>query len=469
MIFKMSDWTPAMLKKWAAALALPALLWCVLNGSGDPALTPGIILFLCITLWAVCAWVMNIMNDVAAALLLPILYVLACGVKQAVVFRPWLGDVAIIVIGGFTLGKIMSETGLGRRIALACVRAAGGSFTGAMCGIGLGAILVSPLVPSIMGKAAIFTAIAMAMCDTLGFAPKSREAAAVMMSTAVSVGAAKLCCLTGGADLVMGMALADDVMGTRTVWMEYALHNFVPGILYVGMSIGTALLVLRVRVPRERITETVRAAYAELGPMTDEQKRALLLLVITLILLATDRFHGVSSGSVLIAVAAVSFLPGLSLMDGRRLAGINFAPLFFIMGCMSIGAAGGELGATDWVARRVLPLLEGLGETLTGVAAYWVGAASNFLLTQLGATSALTAPLTRLGMDLGLEPRILYFAFHYGLDNILLPYEYPLYLYFYSSGYIRFQFMLMVMAARMLLTSVFVGLVAIPWWSLTTG
>lgn len=466
MLLQTADLTRSVIIKWLVSIAVPALLYLLLHTYGDPAtLNDNMILFLCVTSWAVLAWAMGTLNDVAVGLVLPMLYVTFCGVKQGVVFRPWLGEVAIIAIGGFVLGKIMGVSGLGKRIALASVRAMGGSFIGAMCGLGIGAAIIAPLVPSIMGKAAIFTAIAVALCDALNFKAKSREATAVLLAACVAVGSTKLCYLTGAGDLVMGMALADKVMGTHTMWMDYAIHNFLPGMLYLVMSIAIVLLVLRTRASRESLRQSVDTAYAELGPMTAEQKRATVLLMMTLVMLATDKLHGFSAGGVLMFITALSFVPGISLMDSKRLSSVNFSPIFFIMGCMSIGAAGGALGVTDWLAGLVLPLLDGYGPTITGMASYWVGVGLNFLLTPLAATSTITTPLVKLGMDLNMEPRILYYAFQYGLDNIIFPYEYALYLYFYSSGYINFKDMALVMAVRMVLTSIFVALVAIPWWS----
>ena len=287
----------------------------------------------------------------------------------------------------------------------------------------------------------------------------------MLLATCVAVGSTKLCYLTGAGDLVMGMALVDKVIGTQTMWMEYALYNFLPGMLYLVMSVAIILIALRVRIPKEFISTAVRDAYDTLGPMTDEQKRALGLLILTIVLLATDRFHGIPAGSVLIVITAISFLPGIQLMDGKRLASINFAPLFFVMGCMSIGAAGQALKATDWLANLVLPLLNDLDATMTGFASCWVAAALNFLLTPLAATSAFSTPIAQLGVALGVEPRVMYFAFQYGLDNLIFPYEYALYLYFYSSGYVSFRLMTMVLALRMVLTGFFVAFVAIPWWN----
>lgn len=145
--------------------------------------------------------------------------------------------------------------------------------------------------------------------------------------------------------------------------------------------------------------------------MTGEQKRALLLMCLMLALLATDKLHHLNAGTVLVCVTVASFLPGVKLMDEKRIASVNFAPLFFIMGCMCIGSAGGFLKATGRLAGLVLPLFSEAGATSAAVYAYLVGVGMNFLLTPLAATSTLTAPITELGMQMCLDPRLLYFAF----------------------------------------------------------
>lgn len=462
MFFKTSDFTRPLMIKWAASLVIAGLVYTLTPRSAT--LTQPMIAFLAVTVWAVCAWAMDTLNEIAVGILLPAFYILFCGLKQGVVYSPWLSEVPIIVIGGFVLGKIIHDTGLGKRIALGCVRMMGGSFAGALCGMTIGAMVVAPLVPSIMGKAAIFCAVAVSLCDALDFKPKSREATAVVLATCLAVGSTKLCYLTGAADLVLGMRLADKVMGTNTTWMQYAIHNFIPGMLYAIMSLGIVLVVLRSPLKKATMQSIIQSKYSELGVMADDQKRALALLMLTLILLSTDSLHGVSAGIVLVSVSMASFLPGISLMDGPRMSKVNFAPLFFIMGCMCIGSAGGALKVTDWLANQVLPLFSGMSTTFAGVCSYFVGFLANFLLTPLAATTTLTSPMTALGMQLGIDPRLLYYPFQYGLDNIFFPYEYALYLYFFSSGYINFKDMLIVMVVRMLLTGVFIATVALPYW-----
>ncbi|NCC76463.1 MAG: sodium:sulfate symporter [Clostridia bacterium] len=451
------------LVKWALSLAVPLVVYLALPVDGTTVTKP-MAMFLAITAWAVVVWATDIINEVAVGLLLPVLYIVCCGVPQKVADGPWTSQVPIIVIGGFTLGKILQDTGLGKRIGLTCVRAMGGSFVGALWGLTLAVFIVAPLVPAITGKAAIFCAIAISLCEALDFKPKSREATAVVLGTCLAVASTKLCYLTGGADLVLGMGLADKVMGTKTAWMEYALHNFVPGTIYTAMSVGLVMLMLPSKIDRATLKPVLEEKLRELGPITREQKIAATLMILTLVLLATDTLHGINAGLVLIMIAFASFLPGLGLMDASRFSKINFAPLFFIMGCMAIGSAGGNLKVTQWIASVTLPFFHDLGMTTAGISAYALGALSNFLLTPLAATTTLTSPLVELGLQMEMPPRIMYYAFQYGLDNYVFPYEYAVLLYFFSSGYILFKDMVKVLAVRMVLTGVFIAAVAVPFW-----
>ena len=116
------------------------------------------------------------------------------------------------------------------------------------------------------------------------------------------------------------------------------------------------------------------------------------------------------------------------------------------MGCMTIGSAGGFLKVTTWIANNTLPYLHGMTTTTAGLASYVLGALANFLLTPLAATTTMTSPVTELGIQMNMDPRILFYSFQYGLDNYLFPYEYAVILYFFSSGYMLFKDMLKVLA-----------------------
>ena len=71
MFFKTSDFNRSMLAKWALSLILPLGVYLLLPRDGS--LSQPMMAFLAITLWAVCAWAMDTLNEIAVGILLPAL------------------------------------------------------------------------------------------------------------------------------------------------------------------------------------------------------------------------------------------------------------------------------------------------------------------------------------------------------------------------------------------------------------
>ena len=87
---------------------------------------------------------------------------------------------------------------------------------------------------------------------------RGREATAVILTCCLAVASTKLCYLTGGADLVLGMGLLQKASGISSTWMEYAMHNFLPGMLYTFMSVGLFMLILPSKVDRQALRATLQ-------------------------------------------------------------------------------------------------------------------------------------------------------------------------------------------------------------------
>lgn len=451
--------------KWLVSLLVPVVTYWILPIDGV-TLTHPMAMFLVLTFWAVSVWSMDLLNDISVGMLLPVLYIVFCAVPARVIAGPWSSQVPNIVIGGFILCKVLQETGLGRRIGLGCMRAMGGSFKGTLWGLMLAVFIVNPLIPAVTGKALIFAAIVISLCESLDIKKQSREATALMLVAFLSVASSKMCFLTGGGDLVIGMELVDKVLGTQTGWLEYAKWNFIPAAIYTVLCVFLVIIMLPSKMDKNELKVVLEKRYQELGPMTMQEKKATLLMIFTLLLLCTDKLHGMGAGMSLIVVSFLAFLPKVEVMNSERLKSVNFSPLFFIMGCMAIGSAGNFLNVTDWIAANTLHYFEGLSVTWAGIASYVLGVVGNFLLTPLAATASLTSPLTELGVQMNVEPRILYFSFKYGFDNYLFPYEYAVLLLFYGFGYMHFGSMVKVLAVRMIITVPFLLLIAIPFWKL---
>ena len=119
---------------------------------------------------------------------------------------------------------------------------------------------------------------------------------------------------------------------------------------------------------------------------------------------------------------------------------------------MSIGAGAQATGVDKLCAESLSPLLQGTGELTTMITAYLAGIGVNFLLTPVAGVSTFTVPLAELTNSIGISPFAPVYSFLYGLDQYVLPYEYAVFLYFFSTGYIHLKHLIQVFAVRAIIT-----------------
>lgn len=451
--------------KWAASLLLPLVVFLLPESTN---LTLPMKTFLYITLWAVISWAVKTMDDVVTAMALPVLYVLAGLLPYKLAMSSWTAPLTILAIGGLILGKIVMDTGLAKRVALWCVHAMGGSFSGALIGLTLAAAIVAPFVPSITGKVILFGVIAIGLCDALGYKPMSREATAICLATYMAVTATKLCYLTGGGDVVLPITIMDEVTGVTTTWLTYAMYNFIPGMLYAALSLGLVLVLLRPTNPAS-VKEISMAQYKSLGPMSNNERKAGYMMLITLALLLTEPFHKIPTAITMFLMGLAAFLPGINFMTGKSFGSMNLNIVFFINGCMAIGICANAVGMNGWMSEHLLVMLENSSPVIGTLTCYVIGLLINFLLTPIAAFVSLTGPLVSMAQGMNIDPRIFVHAFQYGLDQYVLPYEYAPLLLAFGMGYIGFGDMVKVLAVRMVVTGVFIVVIAYPFWSFVSS
>ena len=133
-------------------------------------------------------------------------------------------------------------------------------------------------------------------------------------------------------------------------------------------------------------------------------------------------------------------------------------------GCISMGMAGNVVGANKWAVGQVVPFLSQFHPAIATIAAYASGVFVNFILTPLAATAAFTPAFHELGQQMGINPLPVFYAFNYGLDQYVLPYEMVPFLYIFTIGYVRLGHIVAALAMRELLTLVLLCAVAIPYW-----
>lgn len=448
--------------QWALAAFMPLAVYYICTGWGLP---PKQVVFYTVTSAALVLWALGLMSDTFVAITLPILYIVFQVGKPFQILAPWTSSVGWVVVGGLIFANMMMRTGLAKRLAIWALYITRGSFTRLLWGIVLAGFIIAPAIPSVMGKAALISVVCIGICDALGLEKKSKAASAVILAGFIGIATSKMAFLTGGADITMYIGLMAQTMGKQLSWGEYFIHNFPLACIYAVLSLLVLLFALRPRI-EQNSSDYVARAHAGLGAMNTGEKRTGALILVLILLLLTDRLHGLDAGWVIILLSFVAFLPAMGLMDEAHLQKISMTSVFFVVGCMSIGSAAKASGADKMLVDSIAPLFDGQSGLTAMILGYLAGTAVNLLLTPLAAFSAMTVPLTELALAINVNPVPVLYCFSYGLEQYIFPYEYAVLLFFYATGWVHLKHIMLVFFVRFIVAFIFLVAVAYPYWNM---
>ena len=74
---------------------------------------------------------------------------------------------------------------------------------------------------------------------------------------------------------------------------------------------------------------------------------------------------------------------------------------------------------------------------------------------------AFTPAFGELGVQMGVNPLPLFYAFEYGLDQYFFPYEGVMFLYIFTTGCVTLKHVIPTMIARCIVAGAFIAVIAI--------
>ena len=115
--------------QWAVTLLAALLVYCIPCGE---VFTFTLKKFMCITVFIILVVAFDFFNTAWPAILLPTMYLLFGVAPANVAFGAWSNVTVWMIVGAYVMTAALEECGLLKRIALACIRLCGGSFTGTL-------------------------------------------------------------------------------------------------------------------------------------------------------------------------------------------------------------------------------------------------------------------------------------------------------------------------------------------------
>ena len=443
--------------KWAVTLGFPIVLLLI---PCNDVYTLSMKLFLALTLAAILMFAFENLNQTVVSLLLPFLYVVLQIAPANVALSPWTQTVPWMMISGLILANVLQSIGLLKRVAYKCIVLTGASYTGIILGIGITGLVLNLMTPS---QALVpLATLAYGICMALDY-KKSPQAAGIMLAAAMASQIPTNFLLNPNVLIIYG--IGGEVAGfNSTTWPLYLFHNWPNFVYYVVLL----LVIARIFRPKERLNRKAYFVeeYQKLGKMSKDEKKGLVVCAVLFLLLLTQSLHKVDAAYVFILTPLLAFIPGINIGKADDIRKANFPFIIFVVACMSIGSVAASLGFGTLVSNTVMPMLTGKSVTLILGLVWLLVVLVNFLLTPLAIQSTFTVPLTQIALSVGINPEAMWMTILHGSDQIILPYEYPLYMLFFSYGLMSMKDFSKFFSVKMVINLLFLLLFFIPYWNL---
>ena len=209
-------------------------------------------------------------------------------------------------------------------------------------------------------------------------------------------------------------------------------------------------------------------APTDLGPLSAVEKRMLAIILVTVVLWATEPFHHVSAMAVGLAALVAMFV--LKVIDVPAFkSGVNWTSLLFIGIALGLGSVFVEAGLNDWVMQTCGPAFQALAGNpyllVLGIGAITI--VLRFLIvSEVAYLNLLMAFLVPMAASVGVNPWVLGFSAYALVIAWFAKYQSPIYLAaFYAVDGKMAKHSELAKYCGVYLATCLVGLaVSVPYW-----
>ncbi len=369
-----------------------------------------------ITLWASSALPMGV---VAIGFLL--LAVLLKVQPAAIVFSGFQSGALWLVFGGMVIGTSVAYTGLGKRLAALATSRLGQSYFGVLIGVAGAALILSFLIPSAMARSVLMVPIVVSVAENLGFGPGSRGRTGMILVAALVSFASGGTILTAVLPAIILAGAAETLYGIHITYGGYLLASFpVMGLCRALLIVGLAWWMFADKVNAAPTPKVAAPA------LSVPEVRLAFLLAATLILWATDSFHGIHAAWVALGVALLMLTPGLRLVPSHTLnKHLDYSSFFYTAAVIGLGAVITGSGFAGGLAHWLIAVYPGeiTNNTLEMAGLSVAFAMLGPLITNPGIPAVMSPLAGDLSILSGLPVESILMAQVFGFSNVILPHQ----------------------------------------------
>ena len=446
---------------WIVTIALPIIILLIPTSE---TFTSQIRTFFAITLMGIAMFCFDEMDNAIAGILMMLLYIMTGIAPSATVFNAWTNDIPWYILATLLLVNILEDTTILKRIAYHCIIWAGGTYAGIVFGITITAMLSIIIVPGTWTSMAV-AAITLSIIKSLEL-PVGKASGGILMAACFGFHIASgFIYSPSGIQMFLDMSKNVEGVVVESLNTNF-IDFFIQDLPLVLLPFIMAFIITKLMKPEKPINGKAyfQQQLKDLGKMSTTDKKVLVILVVLLVYLLSNRWTGWNMLYGFLLAPIICYLPGIKVGKVEHFRRVNFNVIFFIVACLSIGMVAASCGAGNFLVNIITPMLSSTGTFGFLVIVFVFGVLINFLLTPMAAMSSIAPLLTGVALGLGVSPMATTYSFYLGLDQLILPYEVGTYLIFFSMGYVTLKDFAKCGAVKMAVSAVFTVAIMIPWW-----
>ncbi len=383
-----------------------------------------------LSLVTICLWATGLIPEYITALCFFLAAMLFSLAPAGVVFAGFTSSAVWLIFGGLVLGVAISSTGLGKRTAVMVARHLHGSYPKIISGLVAAGVLFSFLMPSAMGRVVLLTPIAVAMADHFGFLQGSRGRTGVILAVIMGSFIPAFSILPANVPNMVLAGMADSLYHIPLLYGPYLLLHFpVMGAIKALLTIAI-ILWLCPDTPPDTAMEAGEDGTSDnfQAALSWQEKVLAVVLLVLLLLWATDFLHHVSPAWVALAGAIFLLLPGVSIVTTKMFnQKMNWASLIFVAGILGLGSLINHSGLGHALAGaiiRFLPVEQ--GSSFLNYMSVSLAAAVTGIVTTLPGVPAVFTPFSdTLARATGFSVDSILMMQVLGFSTVIFPYQAP--------------------------------------------
>jgi solute carrier family 13 (sodium-dependent dicarboxylate transporter), member 2/3/5 len=265
----------------------------------------------------------------------------------------------VLVAAGLFMAACILHTGLEKRIALTIIKMVGTKTNNIFAGMILVTLVLTFLIPSITARSATLTPIAMGLIAAFKVDKKSQFARQLLVCIAIITSISGIGVLTGGAPNAVASGFIAKSLNSPVSWGQWLLWSE-PYCLV--LSLAFYFIVTRMNkfefdeVPGGK--ETVHNALAELGSMSQKEKKISVIFAFTILAWATESFHHVDANTVAIFSVLLMLAPYSGVATFKDVVNkVDWGTILLFGAGISLGETLLSSGAAIWLAKSSLGAL----------------------------------------------------------------------------------------------------------------